>query len=97
MAAKSYTFALNCPVWLPGNLQLEKHIGRFVEQNRLKQIWEVRGPKPVLLSSLMGSRLWQHHAGWGWDRENVKRGKFLSFPFLKGLEQTGPFLRTGNS
>jgi len=87
VAAKPSPFALNSPAWLPGKLQLEKHIVQFGEQNRLKQ--------PVFLPSLMGSCPWQHDAGWGWDGEDVKR-RNLSFPFLKGLEQTGPFLSTGS-
>lgn len=66
-------------------MQLEKHIVWLGEQNRLKQIWGLRGPEPVLLSSLMCSCPWQHRSGWGWDAEDIKGRKYLSFPFLKGL------------
>lgn len=62
----------------------------------MKKICGLRGPEPMLLSSLMGSHPWQHHAGWGWDGGDVKGRKCLSCPFLKGLEETKPFLRTGN-
>lgn len=49
-AAQPSAFANHCPAWLQGKLQLGDHC-QSGEQNRLKWIWVLHSPEPVLLPS----------------------------------------------
>lgn len=81
VAPKSSTFSLAYPIWLTGKLELEKHIFRFGEQNRLKEIWGLCGPKNAALQPdgqpLLAASC---RLGIGWGRHRKKKVFVIFLP-----------------